>query len=73
MGADWCHMDGAPIGLTTAMPRDNLTYNKNILRRRVLTDYYIILETALVNDYIKLNAKPYLKLHRTLCSGTSNC
>ena len=33
MGAHQCHMDGAHIQLTTAMPRDTLKYNKHILRR----------------------------------------
>ena len=28
MGARWCHAEGVSIGLTTAMPRDTLNYNK---------------------------------------------
>ena len=35
MGAHQCYAKGAHTGLTTAMPRDTLTYNKNILIRRI--------------------------------------
>ena len=54
MGAHQCHMEGTHTGLTTAVPRDTINYNKHILRRRVFNDNNIILETALINDYIKL-------------------
>ena len=33
MSAHWCDMEGAHIGLTTAMLSDSLNYNKHILRR----------------------------------------
>ena len=53
MGAHQCHMEGAHIGLTTAMPRDTLT-TISIFKKKSLNDNYIILETALINNYVKL-------------------
>ena len=44
MGAHWCHVEGAHTRLTTAMPRDTLTYYKNILRRRVLMTITLFLK-----------------------------